>query len=254
MSRIRQVAALVRRSPLHPQWLLGRRRPDEAVGQLHGRVLDVGCADRWIEAHCPYGIQYIGLDYPATGKTLYSARPDLFADATRLPLPDASVDAVLCFEVLEHLLDHQAALEQFSRVLKPAGTLLLSMPFLYPVHDAPHDYQRLTEFGLKRDLSRAGFKVIRLEKIGHAMRATGLLTCLALVGGLHTKARWIDFIRMPFAAIGVLLVNLASAGLATVLPDWDAIGTGYMIEAVKLSSDPPERGPPGAERQDPSNG
>lgn len=254
MSRIKHAAALVRRLPLHPQWLLGRRHPDDAIGRLHGRVLDVGCADRWIQAHCPAGVQYIGLDYPATGKGLYSAQPDLFADATRLPLPDASVDAVLCFEVLEHVQDHQAALEQFSRVLKPAGTLLLSMPFLYPVHDAPHDYQRLTEFGLKRDLSRAGFKVIRLEKIGHAMRATGLLTCLALVGGLHTKARWIDFIRMPFAAIGVLLVNLAFAGLAAVLPDWDAIGTGYMIEAVKLSSDPPERGPPGAERQDPSNG
>lgn len=234
MTPLRSWAAHVRRLPIHPQWLLGKRRPDAAIGQLRGHVLDIGCADRWIESYCPDHIQYIGLDYPATGTALYSARPDVFADATRLPFSDASIDTVLCFEVLEHVRDHQAALEQFARVLKPAGTLLLSMPFMYPVHDAPHDYQRLTQFGLERDLTHAGFQIVQLVKTGHAVRAAGLLTSLALVGGLQARSRWFDFVRMPFVALGVLVVNLASAGLAAVLPDWDAIGTGYTVEAIKL--------------------
>jgi SAM-dependent methyltransferase len=238
MNLLRQWSAHFRRLPLHPQWLLGNRRVDDAVGQFRGCVLDVGCADRWIESHCPDDVHYIGLDYPATGAALYGARPDIFADASRLPLADSSVDAVLCLEVLEHVKDHLAALEQIALVLKPGGTLLLSMPFMYPVHDAPHDYQRLTAHGLRRDLASAGFRIVRLEKIGHAMRAAGLLTCLALVGGLQSKSRWFDYARMPFVAIGVLLVNLTSSALATVLPDWDALGTGYMVEAIKLSREP----------------
>lgn len=233
----------IRRLPLHPQWLLGKRRPGDAIEHLHGLVLDVGCADRWIERHCPAAVHYIGLDYPATGSSLYAAHPDIFADASRLPLADASVDAVLCLEVLEHVQDHLVALEQFALVLKPGGTLLLSMPFMYPVHDAPYDYQRLTEFGLRRDLARAGFDVVSLVKTGHAVRAAGLLMCLALVGGLQSNSRWFDLMRMPFAAIGILMVNLASAALAVVLPDWDALGTGYIVEAIKLPAiSPPTRG------------
>ena len=37
-----------------------------------------------------------------------------------------------------------------ARVLRPGGHLLLAMPFLYFVHQAPHDYQRLTRYGLER--------------------------------------------------------------------------------------------------------
>lgn len=238
MNHLRQWAGHIRRLPLHPQWLLGKRRPDDAIGQLGGRVLDVGCADRWIERHCQDTAHYIGLDYPATGAALYAARPDIFADAGRLPLANACVDAVLCLEVLEHVQDHVAALEQFARVLKPGGTLLLSMPFMYPVHDAPHDYQRLTVYGLQRDLARAGFHIVRLAKVGHAVRAAGLLTCLALIGGLQTKSRWFDYVRMPFAVVGVLMVNLTAAALAAVLPDWDALGMGYMVEAIRQPAEP----------------
>jgi SAM-dependent methyltransferase len=232
MNHLRRWATHIRRVPLHPQWLLGRRRPDDAIAQLRGIVLDIGCADRWIERHCPSDVHYIGLDYPPTGAVLYAAQPDIFADASRLALADACVDAVLCMEVLEHVHDHVAALEEFARVLKPGGTLLLSMPFMYPVHDAPHDYQRLTEYGLRRDLARAGFSIVRLAKVGHAVRAAGLLTCLALVGGLQAKLRWFDYVRMPFVVMGVLMVNLGSAALAAVLPDWEALGTGYVVEAV----------------------
>lgn len=239
MTAIRQWAALFRRLPLHPQWLLGKRRPDEAIHQLRGCVLDVGCADRWIERHCPPDVRYIGLDYPVTGSMLYRAKPDIFGDASHLPFADGGFDAALCLEVLEHVQDHLAALNQIGRVLKPGGTLLLSMPFLYPVHDAPHDYQRLTEFGLRRDLSRAGFRIVRFAKVGHAVRSAGLLMCLSLVGGLQKKFRWSHLVLVPFAAVGVLIVNLASAGLAALLPDWDAFGTGYVVEAVRQQANPP---------------
>jgi len=51
-------------------------------------------------------------------------------DVTALTLDAESVDAVLSFEVLEHVPDYPAALREFLRVLRPGGSLLLTVPFL----------------------------------------------------------------------------------------------------------------------------
>ncbi len=50
-------------------------------------------------------------------------------DATRLRYADASLDAILCLDVLEHVPDFRAALGEFARVLKPGGALLLTVPW-----------------------------------------------------------------------------------------------------------------------------
>ena len=191
----------------------------------------MGCADRWVESRCDAGAHYIGLDLPVTGSGLYAARPDVFADAARLPISDASVDVVVCLEVLEHVSQPQAALAEFVRVLKPGGVMLFSMPFMYPIHDAPHDFQRLTEHGLRRDLDAAGFDIVRLEKSGHAVHAAASLLCLALVGGAYERRSWLDYLRMPFTALGVLIVNILALMVAWMTPDWSALGSGYEIEA-----------------------
>ena len=98
MSRLRALAAPLAKTPLHPQWLLGGRRAPAGVGSLRGRMLDVGAGDRWIQAHVSPETHYVALDYPATGRDLYHSRPDVFADAARLPFADASFDGVVCLE------------------------------------------------------------------------------------------------------------------------------------------------------------
>lgn len=236
MSIKKRIAKLARRLPIHPQWLLGSRKPGPAIAKLRGIVLDVGCADRWIERCLAHGAMYIGLDYPPTGTVLYAARADVFADAAALPFGSSSVDGVVCLEVLEHTREYQTALREFARVLKPEGTLVLSMPFMYPIHDAPHDYQRLTEHGLRRDMAAAGLGVVSLRKTGHSVRAGGLLFNLALVGGLYARRRLLDYLALPFVAVLVLVVNLTSWALSWVLPDWKALGTGYEIEASRCST------------------
>jgi SAM-dependent methyltransferase len=51
-------------------------------------------------------------------------------DLTRLSFPDASFDAILTFDVLEHIPDHRKALAECQRVLKHGGRMLFSIPFL----------------------------------------------------------------------------------------------------------------------------
>jgi SAM-dependent methyltransferase len=233
MSIAKHISKLGRHLPIHPQWLLGTHRLNPSIGKLRGIVLDVGCADRWIKPHLSNEATYIGLDYPPTGSTLYSASPDVFADAAHLPFATASIDAIVCLEVLEHTRDHRAALHEFFRTLKPKSVLVLSIPFMYPIHDAPHDYQRLTEHGLRRDIAEAGFEILALKKNGHSIRTAGLLFNLALVGGLYEKRRLLGYVMLPFAAFLVLIINLASLALSWILPDWSALGFGYEVEAAK---------------------
>jgi SAM-dependent methyltransferase len=77
-------------------------------------------------------------------------KPDVVADAHALPFNDASFELVLCTEVLEHLVNPPQAIAEMRRVLAPGGTLILTTRFVYPLHDAPHDYFRFTHFGLEK--------------------------------------------------------------------------------------------------------
>lgn len=236
-SHIRRWLQPLRRTPLHPQWLLGRNADTtEWIGkEASGRVLDVGCAERWTHKVLPAACEYIALDYPPTGGALYLARPDVFCDACRLPFADATVDTVLLLEVLEHLRHPAQALSEISRVLRPGGKLLLTLPFLYPVHDAPHDYQRYTAFGLVRDIERAGLLPdVPAPTLGSAQSA-GLLFNLAIAGMLNEAIaqRRVSMVVAPFLAVLIPVVNLGSWCLALLLPRWPALTSGYRVRAMR---------------------
>ena len=74
--------------------------------------------------------------------------------------------------MLEHVRDPLRVLQDFHRVLKTGGILLLSVPHLAYLHNEPHDYYRYTEFGLKHLTERAGFELLSTRWSG------GLLTFL----------------------------------------------------------------------------
>lgn len=234
---MRRLARGLARTPLHPQWLLGSdvATADWIASGARGRVLDIGCADRWIERRLPEDCEYIGLDYPATGRDLYGSRPDVFADATHLPLRDACVDTVVMLEVLEHLRHPGEALREIVRVLRPQGTVLLSMPFLYPIHDAPHDYQRLTRYGLSRDAETAGLKVeVVSARLGSAESA-GLIVCLSLAGIVveTLRKRHAGILLVPLLLAAIPFVNLLAWLGGRMLPSWDAVTNGYQLTASK---------------------
>ena len=237
VAKIRAGFRMLRRTPLHPQWLLGSKNQTGLWVRQHasGLVLDIGCADRWLTSYLSSATDYIALDYPVTGGFLYSAQPDIFADAARLPLASASVDTVLLLEVLEHLQHPARALSEIARVLRPGGKLLLSLPFLYPVHDAPHDYQRYTCHGLVRELEAAGLSTeVPSPNLGSAESA-GLIFNLAL-GGMASKAiagKKPSILLLPLVAIAIPVLNIASWLLGKVLPEWPALTAGYRVVAFR---------------------
>lgn len=234
---LRSLASKLRRTPLHPQWLLGSEylAGGWICQHARGRVLDVGCASRWIERWLPTECSYVGLDYPATGRDLYKAHPDVFADASALPLRDSTFDTVVMLEVLEHLRFPSEALHELARVVRPRGKVLLSMPFLYPIHDAPHDYQRLTIHGLIRDVEAAGLQVQYVAPSLGSLETAGLLAAIALGGAaaIAWERRSLSLIALPLLGVGIVAANLLAWASGRLLPSWNPMTAGYRLLAIR---------------------
>ncbi len=99
-----------------------------------------------------------------------------FAEA--LPLEDASVDLVLCNQVLEHVRDAGRTVGEAHRVLRPGGWYVGSVPHVSPVHLEPYDYRRFTDLGLRQALAGAGFTDVRIEGNTGAFGAAALLLAM----------------------------------------------------------------------------
>lgn len=180
--RARRIAKVFALTPLHPQWFsfLGKNRAIRQIcREAGGSLLDIGCGDGRL-GRMWRGDRYVGLDHPATGAAWYGARPHVFADAACLPFMDASFDHVALLDVLEHLPEPRVALREIARILKHGGKLFINVPYLYPLHDEPCDYQRLTAHGLSHWLQDAGFDVIEIKAVGAPAETVALLFNIAI--------------------------------------------------------------------------
>ncbi len=83
------------------------------------------------------------------------ANVDVLGDVYALPFADASVDALYCEALLEHLREPARAIGEMSRVLKPGGLVYAVTPFLQPYHGYPDHFQNYTLLG-HEELFRAG--------------------------------------------------------------------------------------------------
>jgi SAM-dependent methyltransferase len=160
-------------------------------------ILDLGCGEG------PYGEHYhnragfaVAADRAHRGKGA-----DVLLDAHALPFRDSVFDVVLSVEVVEHLLDPDRAVGEISRVLKPGGSLLVTWPLIFGMHEVPWDFQRFTEFGMARLLRRHG-----LEPVSLVRRGDLIAVLVHLVGEIIGKLSYV--MRKP-PVVGRLLTPLA---------------------------------------------
>ena len=91
--------------------------------------------------------------------------PDVVGDALGLPVRDASVDWVVCVEVLQYVLSPEAAMGEIARVLAPGGAAVVAVPFFHRA-DGPTDRHRFTETRVRELLEGAGLRVDVLSQQG----------------------------------------------------------------------------------------
>lgn len=134
--------------------------------EAKGRLLDAGCGDvPYYGVYRARATEVTCIDWEASS---HGARHvDRAVDLNGpLPFADAAFDTVLLADVLEHVAAPRTLMAELGRVLAPAGALIVSVPFLYWVHEAPHDYFRYTEYGLRHLCTETGLEVEECEPYG----------------------------------------------------------------------------------------
>jgi len=93
---------------------------------------------------------------------------DIVSDITNIPEPDASFDAVLCSEVLEHLPDPVDAIREFSRLLRTGGQLIVTAPFCSLTHFSPFPFASgFNRYFYEHHLPRHGFEIVEITPNGN---------------------------------------------------------------------------------------
>ena len=158
-------------------------------------VLDAGAGEarhrRYFERS-----RYIALDSRYGNVKWDYSNLDVCGDLGNIPLLDASVDCILCMVVLEHTRDPRRVLGEFARVLKPGGTLVMVVPFLWEEHQIPHDYFRFTRYGVRSLFESSSLQLDILNPIGGFFRLCARRS-VALLSFFQGGWRWILF---PFLA------------------------------------------------------
>lgn len=133
-------------------------------------------------------LRHADLDYvPADIDFSRFAGPMVYADATDIPFPTASFDAIICIHVLEHIVEDQKAMAEFFRVLKPGGQAIVAVPTYgdKTFEDRGLDYAaRELQYGTGEHVRMNGLDFAdRLRSVGFAVQ----LVSMADIGG-----SWID--------------------------------------------------------------
>lgn len=180
MRRVRKFAVFVKimlnfivnflvNSPFYPHWLGSlkmKKANEKTLKGIAGEVLEVGAGDGAKKAK--FLKKYSGIKkYTATDFSSWDdefskmnkkvgrfgkisslfwgyqerIKLDAVCSATELPFENESFDCHLSFEVLEHISEPYKYFSEATRVLRPGGRIILSVPFLYRMHGGEPDHQ-----------------------------------------------------------------------------------------------------------------
>ncbi|MBK9637311.1 MAG: methyltransferase domain-containing protein [Bacteroidetes bacterium] len=157
----------------------------------HGQqecLLDLGCGPRpYFSIYQPYFTKTIGSDLadsPFPKKEI-----DIYCSATEVPLPDESVDVILCTEVLHDLPEPDLFFSEVKRLLKKGGVLVLTSPFVVPIVDGSFDHYRYTKQGLIYRIQKSELEVKSIEEVGDLFATMITLSIKPILKLFNTLAK-----------------------------------------------------------------
>lgn len=200
---------------------------------LSGRVLDFGCGTGPYRALFAPTTDYWGLEYDSP-ENRQRKHADIYYDGLTIPLEDASLDGVLSTQTLEHVPNPERIVAEWARVLRPGGNLLLTLPFMWPEHEMPYDFQRYTTNGLRAILEKSGFEIIAQERLLCDCRAPAQLFLAWLYDSLRFGSRK-SLTQLAMSAILFAPVSLLATLLAAVMPATSNTYLDNLIWAKRVS-------------------
>ena len=203
------------------------------------RILDAGAGELKNRQYCSH-LDYVSQDFceykgasscdeGLQNDSWDTSCIDLISDITAIPAPSASFDAILCSEVLEHVPEPTHALDEFARLLKPGGVLILTAPFGSNVHMAPYHYcSGFSKYWYEHHLIQRGFHIQALIANGDWYAL--LLQEITRLGGLERqRGNWSWPFAYAFAILGLAYFKMRSKKRAE-----DLACFGYQCVALKV--------------------
>jgi SAM-dependent methyltransferase len=149
-------------------------------------------------------------------------RPDVVGDICTWQSP-APFDVVVISEVLEHVPDPPAVVANLLTLLRPGGRLVATVPFIFPIHDEPHDYYRYTRHGLEHLLRE--FRDVTIRARSTWPEAFGVL---AVRVARERGRRGLEVLVVPAVLAATPLLRITGR----LLPS-EIITSGYTIVATR---------------------
>lgn len=125
-------------------------------------ILDIGCGEQPFKQLLDKNINYKSLDFSQNTQNnvdyIYSLLHDIDIKE--------KFDFLMCTEVLEHIPNWDSAFTNFSKLINTNGKILITCPFLYPLHEEPYDFWRPTGYSIEFYANKYNFSVIEKQKAG----------------------------------------------------------------------------------------
>ncbi len=151
--------------------------------------------------------------------------PDLLGDICTYDFGERSFDVIVLSEVLEHVHSPQLAIRNIYQVLSQGGRLILTVPFIFPIHERPRDYFRYTRYGLELLLQE--FREVRIRERNSWAEAVNVLAARMVVERNRSARLWAPlFVLAAFCRLPAVLL------LGKLVPS-DFMTTGYVVTANK---------------------
>jgi len=189
---------------------------------LGGQVLDVGGGERadyrsWLNC-----TSYKSVNIDSAIEPTW-----IIGDGDLLPCLSSSFDTVISFNTLEHIFDAQFVLKEMYRVLKTGGELLITTPFLFPIHGHPDDFFRPTSSWYRQALLVAGFDDVEVVPLSWGPFSTRLI-CSGMPGPAKALRKQVALL------FDLLYLRLRRKQEPSVVEDnLQRFATAFIVRAIK---------------------
>lgn len=144
------------------------------------------------------------------------------------PCEDNFFDHVFSFNTLEHVFDVDQKLSEIYRVLKPGGDILISTPFLLPIHGHPDDFNRFTPSWYYKALNIKGFKKVKVTPLYWGPFSSGLSSS-GIPGPFKTFRKRLALI----ADLMLILIKKRKFSKSEIEELYMGISTVLVVQAIK---------------------
>ena len=207
-----------------------RKNIESLANNISGKTLDVGCGAKQYENIFKKTSDYVGIEIETELQKKRKVA-DYFYDGKKIPFNNDSFDSILSFQVFEHIFEPKEFLSEITRVLKPGGHILITVPFIWDEHEKPYDFGRYSSFGIKYLFEKNNFQVIKYKKSTVGIECIFQLLMSGIEKKFFTNILFLNYLIKLFI---ISPINLLAIILNLIIPKNNDLFLDNVLLAKKI--------------------